>query len=195
MKNFKNLLFFSIFILLSSCGKTIDMDDEKEYITRSRGVVTYKGTPFTGKLVEYYDGDKTKLHRTSTLQDGKWVGPKERYYENGQLREKQNYKDDMRDGTFLSYDEDGQLAEKRTYKDGKLDGPKEWYYENGQLREKDNYKDDMRDGTFLRYYENGQLDVKETYKDGKLDGPYESYEENGQLWSKSTYKDGILQDN
>ena len=32
MKNFKNLLFLSIFILLSSCGKTIDYDDEKEYL-------------------------------------------------------------------------------------------------------------------------------------------------------------------
>jgi len=45
--------------------------------------MSYKGTPFTGKSVEYYDGDKTKLNKKMTYQDGKKDGPFESYYENG----------------------------------------------------------------------------------------------------------------
>ena len=33
---FKNLLFLSIFILLSSCGQTIDVDDEEKMLREAR---------------------------------------------------------------------------------------------------------------------------------------------------------------
>ena len=114
---FKNLLFFSIVILLSSCGKTIDVDDEREYITESNNIMNYKGIPFTGKLVEYHDREKTKLLKKETYQDGK-LGLFEDYYVNGQLSVKGTYKDGQRDGLWESYSENGKLEEKTTYKDG-----------------------------------------------------------------------------
>ena len=69
-------------------------------------------------------------------------------------------------------------------------GTYEEYYDNGQLLAKCTYKDGVEDGPYEEYYENGQLWEKCTYKDGKLDGPYETYHQNGQLWEKGTYKDG-----
>ena len=194
---FKNLLFLSIIILLSSCGKTIDVDDEEEYITnrtRFGGVMSYKGIPYTGEIVKYVDDEKTQLEWKETYKDGKEDGPYEWYYENGQLSEKGTYNEGEEDEkvkyTYYGY---GQLKEKKSFKDGKKNGPFEWYNRGGQLVEKRTWKDGKEDGQWEEffYYPNGQLLWKETYKDGQLDGLYEEYHPNGQLSEKGTYKDGI----
>ena len=72
MKNLIRIIILTL--ILSSCGQTVDWDKEKEYFNPKKGILYYKGSPFTGKLVEYY--------------------------ENGQLEEKSNYKDCKRDGSY-----------------------------------------------------------------------------------------------
>ncbi|GIS78811.1 MAG: hypothetical protein CM1200mP14_03770 [Gammaproteobacteria bacterium] len=39
--------------------------------------------------------------------------------------------DEIKDGLWESYHDNGQLESKGTYKDGKRDGPFETYYDNG----------------------------------------------------------------
>ena len=131
-KFFFKVVVISLSLVLFGCGgPTIDMgSDEYDYISKSGKIITYKGEPFTGIL---------------TRTDG-----------NGQLWEKETYKEGKRDGYSESYN-NGQLWEKITYKEGKRDGYSEYYYDNGQLGE------------------------KITYKEGKKDGPYEYYNKNGQL--------------
>ena len=195
--NFKNLLILSIIILLSSCGKTVDYDDEKEYLTfsypysDSPRVLSYKGLPFNGELVEYFDDEKTQLEERRDYKDGKIDGQYEVYNKNGQLKKNVTYNEgEVEEEVTYTYHENGQLEYKRTYKEGELDGPLESYYENGQLSGKGTYKNGDRVGTREDYYENGQLESKGTYKDGEEDGQWEYYDENGQLESKGTYKDG-----
>ena len=198
---FKNLLFFSIIILLSSCGKTVDYDDEREYITLSNPskgprVLSYKGLPFNGELVEYFDDKKTQLKERKDYKEGKIDGQSEYYYENGQLESKGTYKDGERDGLWEYYEENGNIMDFRFYKDGKEVRQWEYFYENGQLEKSGTYKDGKEDGLFESYYENGQLLSKGTYKDGKKDGQWEHYDENGKLKEKESgmYKDGVKQD-
>ena len=57
-----------------------------------------------------------------------------RYYENGQLRVKGNYKEGKEHGLRESYFKNGQLRIKGNYKDGKRDGLQEFYHENGEVR-------------------------------------------------------------
>ena len=71
-------------------------------------------------------------------------------------------------GRSVSYYENGQVKEKINYKNGKPDGLEEWYYENGQLERKVNYKDGKKDGLEEWYDENGLLEIRKNYKDGKL---------------------------
>ena len=93
---FKNLLFLSIIILLSSCGKTIDWDDDKEYITisfNSEGltkVLSYKGLPFNGELVKYFDDEKTQLKERIDYKEGLKDGLSEEYNKNGQFKKERN---------------------------------------------------------------------------------------------------------
>ena len=194
---FKNLLFLSIFILLSSCGKTVDYDDEIEYITdrtRISGVMSYKGIPYTGEIVKYVDDEKTQLEWKKTYKEGKLDGQYEVYNKNGQLEENVTYKDGEEDEkvkyTYYGY---GLLKEKKSFKDGKKNGPFEWYNRGGQLVEKRTWKDGKEDGQWEEffYHPNGQLSEKGTWKDGKQVGQWERYHPNGQLSEKGTYKDGI----
>ena len=46
------------------------------------------------------------------------------------------------------------------------DGPWESYHDNGQLESKGTYRDGKRDGSFETYYDNGQLSYKVIFKDG-----------------------------
>ncbi len=159
MKQIPILLLLSF--ILVSCGKTVDYDKEKEYFTNEgRGnnlVVYYKGSPYSGKVVYYY--------------------------ENGQLESKLSYKEGKRDGVWEDYYENGQVRNKESYKDNKKDGVEEFYYETGQLSSKGYWKNGGKDGVWEEYNEDGQIISKQSYKEGvnilHIETPVEIQEEDG----------------
>lgn len=77
-----------------------------------------------------------------------------------------------------------------TEKEDIKDGPYETFYENGQLVEKGNFKNGKPEGLFEEYYDNGQLKTKGNYKNGEKDGLWETFDEEGKLGWSDTYKDG-----
>ena len=84
----------------------------------------------------------------------------------------------------------GNLFIKGAYKDGIKDGNWIWYNENGQINSKGNYKDGKRFGKYTYYYENSQKKFEESYKDGIKDGKATLWDESGQKRSEETYKNG-----
>ena len=44
----------------------------------------------------------------------------EEFYDNGQLKSRENYKDGEREGLWESFDKEGNLTETEEYKDGEL---------------------------------------------------------------------------
>ena len=130
----KSITVLVCLILFTSCTQSIDGRKEKEYIEERKGIIYYKGTPFTGEIFENY--------------------------KNGQLNSKENFKDGKRDGLSEWYYENGKLQVKSNYKDGKENGLYEQYDENGQLRYKINFKDGKENGLFEQYDENGKLEFK-----------------------------------
>ena len=85
----------------------------------------------------------------------------------GSILEVESYKDGVRDGLFLRY-ENGRLYSESIYKNEKLNGPSKTYYPSGRLKSEIFFKDGNEDGLYKVYYENGQLKYESTYKDGKL---------------------------
>ena len=120
-------------------------------------------------------------------KDGSWIS----YYDNGQLLTKRTYKDGKRDGLWAAYHDNGQLWSKGPYKNGKKDGPWVGYHKDAKLRIKGTLNDGKKDGPWVWFYDNGQLRSKGIYKNGKKDGPWVSYHDNGQLEAKGTYKNGV----
>jgi len=48
---------------------------------------------------------------------------------------------EVQDGPYERFHDNGQLEQKASFKDGVLNGPYEIYNKNGQLEEKGSYKD------------------------------------------------------
>ena len=78
-------------------------------------------------------------------------------------------KNGVRDGTWISYNENGQLYTKGNYKNGKREGAWVTYYKNGRLMYKGTWKNDKREGAWVSYNNDGTVDKKYTgtFKDGK----------------------------
>jgi antitoxin component YwqK of YwqJK toxin-antitoxin module len=129
--------------------------------------------------------------RPDGTEDGLW----EAFYDNGQLKVRENYVGGERNGLREEFHPNGQLKFRRTYSDGELDGLWEDYHENDQweeshLKERRNYVDGELDGLHEIFHENGQLSERGNFIDGKQDGLFEFFDENGNLTNTVTYRNG-----
>ena len=116
----------------------------------------------------------------------------EQYYEYGQKKIEETWKDGKKERLKTRWYENGQKWFEETWKDGWEDGLWTWWYENGQKNKEGTYKDGKMDGLWTRWYENGQNKTETTFKDGKGNGLATSWHENGQKRNEATFKDGEL---
>ncbi len=125
------------------------------------------------------------------------TGNTETFHENGQLKQKGNYKNgkEISKTTFTYYDH-GQLRYVENFKDGEPSGLQEIYYIDGQLEEKINFKNGVPHGDLVVFYENGQLEQKIKYKNGNPEGKWRDYNEDGKerSWSPRCFENGELVD-
>ena len=113
-------------------------------------------------------------------------------YKNGILRVTIGYHDDLKDGSFRIYNENGQATEVGFYKRGKRSGPWCLYHDNGQLLRTGTYRNDNRHGVFEEYSKEGKILASSTFKDGELDGLHKMYREDmGGVCEITTYKNGL----
>ena len=115
MKKSIYLLIFVSNLLISCGGPSINYNEEREYIEEKKGIVYYKGSPFSGEFKYYY---KQHLGEIQNYKEGKLDGLNETYYENGQIKHDLNFKDGELDGENISYFENGQLKSKENYEQG-----------------------------------------------------------------------------
>ena len=82
---------------------------------------------------------------------------------------KGSFKDGKRDGSWVTYWDNGQLSFKGDYNNGKRDGSWVRYWDNGQLWKKGNYKNSKREGSWVDYNKDGSVDTELSgiYKNGK----------------------------
>ena len=83
-----------------------------------------------------------------------------------------------RNGNWYTWFENGQIKSEENYKDSKKDG--NWYtwFENGQIESEGNYKDSKKNGNWYTWFENGQIQSEANWKDGKID-EWTRWNENG----------------
>ena len=94
------------------------------------------------------------------------TGIVEEFYENGQLKVRQYYKDGKGDGLHEGFYTNGQLEFRQTYKDGKVDGWWESYHINGQVRGSGSVIEGNQDGVYVWFDSNGVPIMTRTYKNG-----------------------------
>jgi len=79
-----------------------------------------------------------------------------------------------------------------SFKNGKRDGSWITYWDNGQLMYKGNWKNGLEEGSWVLYHPNGLLWEKGKYKYGKKEGSWVGYFDDGTVYKEGTgtYKDG-----
>lgn len=132
----KNFLFFSILILLTSCGRQliprIYIADEHKYEIRKgsfKGSSEMKKLSFSdGQLKEQGNYAYDSKRSLSDLKVGEWSS----YYENGQLKSKGKYNI----GTYIQCCFSGACKQFYNYKVGFW----EYFHSNGQLKANGEYQ-------------------------------------------------------
>ena len=67
----------------------------------------------------------------------------------------------------FEYWENGNKKSEEHYKDGKLDGVSTGWFEDGQLKVYADFKNDVMHGDWVGYYENGERICSKTFEHGK----------------------------
>lgn len=114
------------------------------------------------------------------------------YYKNGQIKAKGVFKNGLKFGLFEKFYENGQLRERGNYifKDWNSIGNLKLYYEDADLKYHNHLDEakyevpDILHGIFESYYENGILKERANYSDGEKDGTCLLYDEDGKLLNK-----------
>jgi antitoxin component YwqK of YwqJK toxin-antitoxin module len=121
------------------------------------------GDEYNGELKEYYQNGnlKSKENFDKGVLDGKY----EYYHENGNLRQSGYISDypDIKDGEILSYYEDGTPQSVENYILGIRSGPQKYFYEDGMVSQEGKYKDNARVGLWTWYWPNGEKLKEEQY--------------------------------
>ncbi len=100
---------------------------------------------------------------------------KKEYYENGDLKSKTCYKNDLKNGEEKVYYPSGKLKSVYNYKDGVKEGPYFGYYENGKLYRNGNNLNGHIDGMYYEFTNTGDTIFKVLYSNNRtqLDIRYE----------------------
>ncbi len=101
---------------------------------------------------------------------------KKEYYQNGNLKSKTYYKDDLKNGEEMNYYPGGELKNIITYKEGKQEGPYFVYYKNGNLEKTGVITNGQLDGMYYEFTETGDTIFKVLYSNNQtqLDILYEN---------------------
>lgn len=145
--------------------KQFNKQDNLAYVTflSSRGKIISEGKmdgkKYVGEWKYYQNRNDNLLTLEHYNTDGNLEGERFVYYENGQVAEKQLYKNGKLDGISVWYTENGSVLKTFTYADGMLHGASKFYNAKGELIIQGHYKKGKKDGVW-KYYENGKL-IKE----------------------------------
>lgn len=142
------------------------------------------------KIVEYYLNGN--LMSVGTLNhNNEYIGMGWTFYENGQLKKICSYVDNLIDGEYKDYYDNGVLKTDSFYVLGKENCEFRSFYNNGQVECIIDLEDGKRCGQFLKYYKSGKLEDETYYANNAPISDSYLYYESGGLYAKLTYEEGL----
>jgi len=166
-KFYKNIRKKAVLTATKKFNKT----DNLAYVTflSSKGKLISEGQmdgkTYIGEWKYYQKRNDNLLTLEHYNSEGILDGERFVYYENGQIAEKQFYKNGKLDGASVWYSEKNIVLKEFIYVKGELHGASKYYNPKGELITEGQYKKGKKHGIW-KYYENGELiDEKDfTYK-------------------------------
>jgi antitoxin component YwqK of YwqJK toxin-antitoxin module len=143
-------------------------------------------------LWKYYSFYSKKLVRTEFYTLGKLNGKSLAYSESGKVSEEVTYKDNIKEGPWKQYYEDGTVKMFSGFTAGKRSGAFILNYPNGIPEWNGKYVDDKMDGKWVHFNEKGIPETTIEYKDGKAPNASELEEKQSQLLKDLEKKKGQI---
>ena len=148
---------------------------------RDRKITRYQDA--AGKLVqadEQYKNNRPAGTWRDYFPDGKALRKTETYGPNGRLV-----------GDRITYFENGQIQNRQPYLNGFLGGVGQEYFASGKLRKETTYVRSQIQGAFKEYREDGSLAVSGLYRNSRQSGLWTYYKEDGTIVDRTvTYRNG-----
>jgi antitoxin component YwqK of YwqJK toxin-antitoxin module len=167
-------------------GTSIDVFPDR---TRMQEIEWVNGL-LHGTKTEYFQGGvlvRAKLH----FREGKRDGPFIYYHDNGKVKLRGKYVNDLLDSTVNAFFDNGNNKYIHNYSMGVQVGESVTFYKNGNVEQKVSLKNEKPHGTMLNYYEAGNLRLESTYNEGVRDGKYIRYHLTGLMAEESYFRNGI----
>lgn len=178
--------------LKSTCNynKNEELDGEAKYYNKKGQLYNeakYKNKNLVNTV--FYDAQKKVIYETKnkggdyTFRD---------YYGDGSLQEEGKFKDNLKEGLFVSYYRNGTKYAEANLKSGKYEGLNTRFFPTGKMYQEFYCKEDEFDGYFKTYYQSGQVETEGFYHLGALVGPYKVFYKNGALKERYYYSNNEM---
>ncbi len=154
-----------------------------------RAILKFSGDGKTAYAKLFHPGGKRMAegkYLNKEIKDSTWL-----YYDElGALISKDNYKMGIKNGVCYVYLPDGKVAEERSYQDDKKHGYYKEYFNDGAIKSKGAYEGGVLEGRVSYFYPNGVEVAAGFYKNGLRNGPWIYKTESGKIREKELYKNG-----
>jgi antitoxin component YwqK of YwqJK toxin-antitoxin module len=174
MRDFKQLILItSLSLLIVACAKNTaeeEIQELKAEIARLQSNTSIDNeapTDIRDEIIERYPmGEKKLVVTYGGKGNREFVLRKRSYYQNGQIKEEENYKNSELDGDYREYYKNGQISVKCSYNEGKRDGEFFEFYHDGVVWEHGYFTHGEYDGEYSTYFVDGKRKSYELYKEG-----------------------------
>ena len=191
-------------LLISSLYPQVNIDIDNLLERSGLLYAPNKEKPYSGSVFNLFDNGEYEFkgRYRSGLKHGKWTwwnlsGMKRKeviwqkgeeinlieweYFNGGQLSNERHYKEDEKDGKWISWYENGQKKFEKKYKKGEPNGVWNEWYENGQKEVEAYFNGGKRDRHWAWWYENGQKKKEINYKNDEIVGIWTSWDEKAEI--------------
>lgn len=137
-------------------------------ISLEKGILLYKGEPFSGKLTYLYENGDTASVANYYL--GKENGWSFKWYQDGTEMEERYYENGVKEGMHKAWYEDGTPRFIYNFIKGEYNGGVKEWYPNGQMYKDFNYVNGYETGMQTAWEFNGKLLANYEVKNGRKYG-------------------------
>lgn len=184
MKEIKILL-----LLTASCIFSTALFGQKVHFTeiemQANGLYYRINTipPFTGTAFDVYPPETPKQKEKAKNDYGA-------YLRSAKVREEVQFKEGIKDGKAVSFDQFGAKLWQCTFIKGKKEGLETQWYARGEKKLEINYTNNVPNGMYTEWWKNGKLKSDGKYELGREQGIHNWYFEDGQKDQVVPYKFG-----
>lgn len=139
-----------------------------DQVAQDNGFTTVRATgePFTGTVIDTYEGGAKKLRRAVVegLPEGLWM----EWYESGVPRYMATWQRGRGEGVWTYFHETGEVRERVLVTGDVYDGPVEGWHANGQKAFEGHHRANQKDSRWRYWDEAGRMTKVEVYRGGTL---------------------------